>query len=115
MKKAIKTFLAASVALGVLTIGLTGCGIKTTETTTDCLVTDKYVQVSGKSSAKIVASSCGVFMVEDELSQGNWNSADVYAKIEVGKTYDFEAYGPRNGFLSLFPNINSATEVEATK
>lgn len=114
MKKYIK--LGAAVAGLALAAGaLAGCGIQTGEDTTDCLVTDKYVQVSGKSSAKIVASSCGVFMVEDELSQGNWNSADVYAQIEVGKTYDFEAYGPRNGFLSLFPNINSATEVEAAK
>lgn len=111
MKKATK--IGVGVATIALALGtLTGCGIQTGEDTTNCTVTNKYVSVSNKSSQKMIASSCGVFMVEDELSQGNWNSADVYAKIEVGNTYDFEAYGPRNGFLSLFPNINSATEVE---
>lgn len=113
MKKAIKAFLAGSVAFAALTIGLTGCGIQTKEDTTDCLVTDKYVQVSNDSSRKMLASSCGVFTVEDELSQGNWNSADVYAGIEIGKTYDFDAYGFRNGFLSSYPNISAATEVGA--
>lgn len=109
-----KQKVAAAVAgLVVAGMALAGCGIQTGEASTGREVTDKCVQVSGKTSKKIVASSCGVFMVEDELSQGNWNSADVYAGIEVGKTYDFEAYGPHNGFLSLFPNINSATEVGA--
>lgn len=110
-----KKFTKIGAALAGLALAagvMTGCGIQTQEPTNDCTVTDKYVSLNGKSSAKMVASSCGVFMVEDEISQGNWNSADVYAQIEVGKTYDFEAYGPRNGLLSLFPNINSATEVE---
>lgn len=104
--------VTAAGAILIAGIALTGCGIQYDGDTTNCTVTDKYVSISGKSSAKMLASSCGVFQVEDEISQGNWNSADVYARIEVGKTYDFETYGFRNGFLSAFPNINSATEVK---
>lgn len=109
----IKKVAIAATGLIALAIATTGCGIQATEDTTDCTVTEKWVSVGGKSSTKLIATSCGVFMVEDELSQGNWNSADVYAGIDVGKTYDFEAYGPRNGFFSLYPNVNSATEVDA--
>ncbi|AHL18569.1 secreted protein [Microbacterium phage vB_MoxS-ISF9] len=108
MKKKISAVLAG---IAALVLALTGCGIQYGGDSSNCLVTDKYVKVESKSSAKMVASSCGVFTVEDELSQGNWNSADVYASIEVGKTYDFETYGYRNGFLGAFPNVNSATEV----
>lgn len=104
--------IAAVVATLAAGAALTGCGIQYDGETTNCTVTDKYVKVGSDSSQKMVASSCGTFKVEDELSQGNWNSADVYASIEVGKTYDFETYGFRNGFLSSFPNINSATEVD---
>ncbi|MDR6868747.1 hypothetical protein J2Y69_003371 [Microbacterium resistens] len=102
---------AALAAVAVSALALTGCGIQYSEDTTGCLVTDKYVTVSNKASQKMIASSCGVFTVEDELSQGQWNSADLYAALEVGKVYDFEAYGFRNGFLSAFPNIAAAMEV----
>lgn len=104
--------ITALAALAIAGAVLTGCGIQYDGDTTNCTVTDKYVRVSDKGSYKMIASSCGTFTVEDELSQGNWNSADVYAGIEIGKTYDFETYGFRNGFLSSFPNINSATEVQ---
>ena len=95
----------------VAALVLAGCGIPYDGDTTGCTVADKYVAIADKQSQKRVSTSCGVFTVEDELSQGDWNSADRYAQIEVGKTYDFETYGYRNGFLSLFPNIAEATEV----
>lgn len=112
-----KTRTTVAIAtLGLAAAALAGCGIQYDGNTTGCTVTDKYVSTSGNGDGvgtqKRVSTTCGVFQVEDELSQGSWNSADVYASIQVGKTYDFEAYGFRNGFWSAFPNINSATEVE---
>lgn len=109
MKSITRAAAAASVAAAV--ICLAGCGIPYDGDTTGCTVTDKYVAIVDKESQKRLSTSCGVFTVEDELSRGDWNSADRYAQIEVGKTYDFEAYGFRNGFLSAFPNIAEATEV----
>ncbi|WZH36259.1 MAG: hypothetical protein PIR02_16045 [Microbacterium enclense] len=103
--------LAASI-LAAAALTLTACGIPYDGDTTNCTVTDKYVAIADKSSEKRVSTSCGVFKVEDELSQGDWNSADRYAQIEVGKTYDFETYGFRNGFFSAFPNIAEANEIQ---
>lgn len=102
---------AAAAIITVTVIALAGCGIQYEGDSTGCTVTEKYVAISGKTSEKRLSTSCGVFKVEDELSQGDWNSADRYAQIVVGKTYDFETYGFRNGFFSAFPNIASATEV----
>lgn len=103
--------LAALTIAATATLGLAGCGIQYDGGTTGCTVTDKYVALSGKKTEKRISTSCGVFNVEDELSQGHWNSADLYGQLEIGKTYDFEAYGYRNGFLSAFPNVASAVEV----
>lgn len=78
---------------------------------TNCLVQDKEMSyLEGKTQYRIY-SSCGVFGVQDDVWIGQWNSADTYGSIQVGKTYDFEAYGWRNGFFSTFPNIKNATEV----
>lgn len=109
MQTTIRAAAAAAIAAGVVI--LAGCGIQYDGESTGCTVTDKYVAIADKTSEKRVSTSCGVFKVEDELSQGDWNSADRYAQIQVGKTYDFESYGYRNGFLSSFPNIAEATEV----
>lgn len=106
------TKIIAAVGVAATSVALTGCGIQYDGETTGCTVTDKYVTVSDKQSVKRLATSCGTFSVEDEISQGQWNSADLYARIEVGKTYDFDAYGFRNGFLSAFPNVSDAVEVE---
>lgn len=107
------TIRTAALTALILAAGtLTGCGIQYDGDTSNCTVTDKYVAVASKSSEKRLSTSCGVFTVEDELSQGDWNSADRYAQIEVGKTYDFDTYGFRNGFFSTFPNIAAATEVK---
>ncbi|OZD48618.1 hypothetical protein CH252_19005 [Rhodococcus sp. 06-1477-1B] len=103
---------AAAIAIALATATLAGCGIKYDGDSTGCTVDEKYVAVSNKTSEKRLSTSCGVFKVEDELSQGDWNSADRYAQIEVGKTYDFETYGYRNGFFSSFPNVAKATEVQ---
>lgn len=110
MRNIIRVASAAATALILVTV--TGCGIRYDGETTGCTVTEKYVAVSDKTSEKRLSTSCGVFKVEDELSQGDWNSADRYAQIEVGKTYDFETYGYRNGFFSAFPNVAKATQVQ---
>lgn len=103
-----RTAATVTIALGVIV--LAGCSIPYDGDSTGCTVTDKYVAIVNKSSQKRVSTSCGVFTVEDQMSRGDWNSADRYAQIQVGKTYDFETYGFRNGFLSSFPNIANATE-----
>lgn len=38
-----------------------------------------------------------------------FNSADRFAKIEPGKTYDIDYYGWRFGLFSMFPKIESVS------
>jgi hypothetical protein len=110
MKK--KILAAGLIAAAAFT--LTGCSPAYEGEATNCTVTDKQAVAMSKGGTNYrVFSSCGVFGVQDDLALGQWNSADTFNSIEVGKTYDFEAYGWRNGFFSTFPNILKATEVEA--
>ena len=53
-----------------------------------------------------------VFENTDSLPYGKFNSADHFARIEVGKTYNFRVVGFRLPFLSMFKNIIEATPVE---
>lgn len=47
----------------------------------------------------------------DSLLRGKFNSSDVYAKIEVGKTYEFTVVGYRIPILSNYENIIDFKEV----
>lgn len=49
--------------------------------------------------------------ITDSLLYGRFNSSDVYAGIEVGKTYSFEVGGSRVPVLSWYPNIYSYEEI----
>ncbi len=108
--------LAAAGIILAAALSLAACapkyGDSTDEPSTGCTVTDKQAIAKSDGGTNYrVFSSCGVFGVQDDLFLGQWNSADTFNSIEVGKTYDFEAYGWRNGFFSTFPNILHATEV----
>jgi hypothetical protein len=116
MKTITRTIAVAAVAFAAVA-GLTGC----TPTSPDnpCTVTDKdrSTDSSGNSIYRVYTEGgdgCGVFNVEDAAAVGQFASADTYASIKVGKTYQFETYGYRNPFFSMFPNITKATEVAAT-
>lgn len=81
--------------------------------TTACVVSDKdrTRDSEGGSDMRIYTENCGTLTVKDNIFKGFFSSSDVYASIEVGKTYDFDATGFRFGLLSMFPKINAATEV----
>ena len=106
-----KKHISALALIGVL--ALTGCASPETTTET-CTVNDKTA-TSNKSQVKylIYTDECGVLIVEDAALKGQWNSSDTYSQINIGKTYEFELYGFRNGFLSSYPNILTLTEVPA--
>lgn len=76
-------------------------------------VTNETCKVTGKESVNTseshqyrVYTNCGVYIIEDQLTRFHFNSADVYSRIEVGKTYQIESSGYRVGFLSMFKAIN---------
>ena len=71
---------------------------------------DRTAKAKGGSDQRLY-TDCGVLSVADDMFQGQWNSSDLYAQVDEGKTYTFETVGWRNGFLSLFPNVVKAVEV----
>jgi hypothetical protein len=112
-----RKILAASAVL-LAGLSMTGCAaaVEYDGDTTGCLVDMKERVIDGEGeSVYRVYSDCGVFEVKDDLLHGAFNSADTYGSIHEGETYDFEAYGWRNGFLSLFPNIVKATPSTPTE
>ena len=78
-------------------------------------VTDKNVKNSEDSSKYLVFTKTDngtrVFSIEDSVLKWRFNSSDVYAEIEIGKTYDIEVIGWRIPFLSEYENIMKLSEV----
>lgn len=105
--------LVVLVALGVSIgheIDLTANRYTVTATVTDKAVkkydeNDKYLIYTKDNSGNPL-----VMEIEDNIFAGQFNSSDIYAKIEIGKAYTFDVGGSRVPFLSWYPNIYSATE-----
>lgn len=110
--------------LGVAAIalaGLTGCQNFIQNEPVTCTVTDKDRSTSSdkdgnsKSVFRVYTDGgeeCTTFGLADNILAGNFNASDMYGKVKVGATYSFKTVGTRNGFLSLFPEITSMTEIE---
>lgn len=80
-------------------------------------VTDKTVKNNSNNSLYLVYTKDSngdvmVFSVDDRLLIGRYDASDDYAKIEVGKTYNFETVGIRNHFLSKYPDIIEMEEMK---
>lgn len=83
-----------------------------TRDTVTCTVEskDRTAKPKGGSDQRLY-TDCGILNVGDDWLNGQWNSSDLYAQIEDGKTYKFNTAGWRNGFFSQFPNVYEAKEV----
>ncbi|MBI1214472.1 MAG: hypothetical protein GC185_01475 [Alphaproteobacteria bacterium] len=80
-------------------------------------VTDKDRQITTDSdghaqSKYIVFTDKEVFENSDSLLRGKFNSSDIQGKLKRDCTYDFEVYGYRNHFFSVYRNIIDATPVK---
>ncbi|MEE3895339.1 hypothetical protein [Priestia megaterium] len=80
-------------------------------------VTDKTVKTSGDSSTYLIFTKDSDGHVKtlknvDSLFKGKHNSSDIYADLEVGKTYKFNVFGYRIPFLSAYENIEKYKEVD---
>jgi hypothetical protein len=123
--------LKASLALPIVIVGflLIGFslfnGIAISGTSTGCVVKEKVNSPYGNSKYnRVYVEGCNgrsevkVFLVRDNWSAGQLAPNDTYAKIEVGKTYDFETRGmhiprPRYNYLQnhfFLQNIVRVTE-----
>ena len=80
-------------------------------------VTDKDVKNYNNDSKYLIYTvdedgEVMVFSVEDRFWLGRFYSSDDYAKIEVGKTYNFSTVGVRSGLFSTYPDIIEFKEVK---
>lgn len=89
-----------------------GVGLFHTTDHSACKVEDKdrTTGSDGQSDARLY-TSCGVFKVEDVWTRGQFNSADLYASIKPGKTYDMTTVGFRIPVVSMFPSVIDVKEV----
>lgn len=111
-------FAVCVVVVAILAVGFTlYSAAAISGSSTGCVVKDKdrSTGYKGRSDMRVYAEGCNgssetkVFQVSDNWFAGQFASADTYAKIEVGKTYDFETRGMRIPILSSFENIVGVT------
>jgi hypothetical protein len=111
---------------GVIVILLIGVAITAgvwsehaNEQTRTCTVTDKdrttvSTRDTSRSDMRIYTADCGTLAVADLMTRGQFESADMYASIEPGKTYEITTVGWRIGWLSAFPTV-LGTPVEVNR
>lgn len=99
------------ILLVVGTIGFVTFIDYTNEQTVVCKVSEKWVK--RKSNDDLYLVSCGeeVYKIDDLFFKGKFNSSNLYADIEVGKTYEIEVTGHRIPFFSMYQNINEYKEI----
>lgn len=118
---------ALAIGGGVLVLLLIAGGIgaalwseSANETTRTCAVTDKdrttvtSREGNSRSDMRIYTADCGTLAVNDLMTRGQFNSADVYASIEPGNTYEITTVGWRIPWLSAFPVV-FGVPVEVTR
>ena len=70
-------------------------------------VKDKTNYGWGRNVSNIIMDTSGnVYTVQNMYAVGNFNAANDFALLEVGKTYTVSGYGISVPFLQMFPNIN---------
>jgi hypothetical protein len=122
-------FVAFIIALALATLasivliigaGVGGCATQTfvRNEYIECKVTDKEsITQDGEHRYLIYCETkdgeTKVFENTDQLIYGKFDSSDVYAGIEIGKTYNFTVSGVRVPIFSWYENIVDYEEVES--
>lgn len=102
----------------LVTICFSSCVInETNEREVTVMVTEKGIKNYNKNGVYLIyckdaTGNVCVYKIKDSLMQGKFNSSDIYASIEVGKTYTFLIRGTRVEFTSNYPNIVRIVDVE---
>ena len=106
--------MASAIVIGLLVVAGIGAALyseRGNEQTRACTVTDKdRTTVTSRDSAprsdmRIYTNECGTLQVADLPTRGQFESADIYATIEPGTTYEITTVGWRIGWMSAFPTI----------
>jgi hypothetical protein len=115
------TFVEKMIIAGLAAVlGLGGCSVARHNWVNPqnyvATVTEKAVKRHGDSDQYLIFTKLGngevrVFENEDAWFAGKFRSSDLYAKINPGKTYEFETRGWRVPLMSWYENILTSTEV----
>ncbi|MGE7305799.1 hypothetical protein ACQKJG_18420 [Priestia megaterium] len=102
------------IILAAITLGIVGM-FNTNEYT--LTVTDKEVKNSKEHSKYLIFTEdkdghTKVLQNTDSTLKWKFNSSDIYAELDKGKTYKFNVYGFRIPFLSKYENIDTYEEVK---
>lgn len=79
---------------------------------TICVVKDKWVKPSSKSSKYLVQCNNEVYEITDLFFKGKFNSSDIYIKLKKGHKYKITTTGYRIRFFSQYKNINKVKELK---
>lgn len=74
-------------------------------------ITSKEIYYNSNGSKLLIFTDKTTYTVSDSIINWRWDSADVYGKLEIGKTYSATLQGWRIPFLSMFPNIIDPKEI----
>ncbi|NKG22236.1 hypothetical protein [Paeniglutamicibacter terrestris] len=105
-------FGCSLVVIGALLVGAAGIGIAKNlhEEHPTCTITAKESIAKEKGHEyRVFTEECGVLKVGDTIWRMHFESADVYASLHEGETYDLITTGWRVPFLSWMPNVVEAT------
>lgn len=113
MKKITKKFIFCAVFAITITAFMQFCrpiNKVTNRREVTATVTDKEVKNYSDKSKYLVYTkdedgNVQVFEITDALFAWQFDSSDIYAGIEIGKTYVFDIGGSRRKLFSWYPNI----------
>jgi len=104
----------------VITIAMVGTCIEymNPQTVVAKVINKERIYEKGGSEHKSVKSfyliytDVSEYKITDQFFYGKFNSSNLYGKLEIGKTYEFEIRGFRIPILSMYPNIKSYKEIK---
>ena len=101
--------------ISIIALSCTGCMEYINEQTVTCKVKDKWVKRYDEKDVYLISCDDEVYKIEDLLFFGKFDSSDMYASIDKGKTYKITTTGYRMPYLSEYKNINKIEEVKEKK
>lgn len=104
--------------IGVTSLGvIKACYAYGTKFTKQITIDDKFERVSGNNTGvrqifTVSTTNDEIFKVTQSLWYWKYYPTETWNSLKKGRTYTVTGYGWRNGFLSLYPNIIEAKEIE---
>lgn len=102
-------FISMILGLG----GIYQCG--TQDTLRQVKVTDKEAVNHGKATKYLIYTQRQPLENQDAIFHGKFNSSTVYSRIEPSACYNFDVYGWRVPFFSMYKNIIGYEKVDCSQ